>query len=146
MELIATDNEAPLQKIHMSIREMIRKGYRENKVAEAHINMALHNNQVIQVRFKPTNSNLYLSSVCHACPCRFITCQAQLTTIRIHAPYMFYKKLKIIAMGPNLRFEIVKTLEEKTVLNNYATTTKTVHNDSFLVIFQSLWTILVVVA
>jgi hypothetical protein len=38
------------------------------------------------------------------------------------------------------------TLEEKTVLNDYATTTKTVHNDSFSVVFQSLWTVLVVVA
>jgi hypothetical protein len=37
-------------------------------------------------------------------------------------------------------------LEEKTVLNDYATTTKTIHNDSFLVVFQSLWTVLVVVA
>jgi hypothetical protein len=37
------------------------------------------------------------------------------------------------------------TLEEKTVLNDYATTTKTVHNDSFSVVFQSLWTVLVVV-
>jgi hypothetical protein len=37
-------------------------------------------------------------------------------------------------------------LEEKTILNDYATTTKTVHNDSFSVVFQSLWTILVVVA
>jgi hypothetical protein len=38
------------------------------------------------------------------------------------------------------------TLEEKTVLNDYATTTKTVHNDSFSVVFKSLWTVLVVVA
>jgi hypothetical protein len=37
-------------------------------------------------------------------------------------------------------------LEEKTVLNDYATTIKTVHNDSFSVVFQSLWTVLVVVA
>jgi hypothetical protein len=37
-------------------------------------------------------------------------------------------------------------LEEKTVLNDYATTTKTDHNNSFLVVFQSLWTVLVVVA
>jgi hypothetical protein len=37
-------------------------------------------------------------------------------------------------------------LEEKIVLNDYATTTKTVHNNSFLVVFQSLWTVLVVVA
>jgi hypothetical protein len=37
------------------------------------------------------------------------------------------------------------TLEEKTVLNDYATTTKTVHNDSFSVVFQSLWTVLVIV-
>jgi hypothetical protein len=36
-------------------------------------------------------------------------------------------------------------LEEKTVLNDYATTTKIVHNDSFSVVFQSLWTVLVVV-
>jgi hypothetical protein len=33
MELIAIDNEAPLQETHMSIREMIRKGYRESKAA-----------------------------------------------------------------------------------------------------------------
>jgi hypothetical protein len=36
MELIAIDSEAPLQETHMSIREMIRKGYRENEAAEAH--------------------------------------------------------------------------------------------------------------
>jgi hypothetical protein len=42
--------------------------------------------------------------------------------------------------------EIAGALEEKTVLNDYATMTKTVHNDSFSVVFQSLWTVLVVVA
>ena len=78
------------------------------KAVTAHINMASHNNQVIQVRFKPTYSILYPSSVCHSCPCKFITCQAQLTTIRTHTPYMLYKKLQITAMGPNLQFEIVK--------------------------------------
>jgi hypothetical protein len=36
MELIATDNEAPVQEIHTSIREMIKKGYIENEAAEAH--------------------------------------------------------------------------------------------------------------
>jgi hypothetical protein len=36
MELIAIDDEIPPQEIHMSIREMIRKGYRENEVAEAY--------------------------------------------------------------------------------------------------------------
>jgi hypothetical protein len=40
----------------------------------------------------------------------------------------------------------IYSLEEKTILNDYATTTKIVHNDSFSVVFQSLWTILVVVA
>jgi hypothetical protein len=34
----------------------------------------------------------------------------------------------------------------KTILNDYATMTKIVHKDSFLVVFQSLWTVLVVVA
>jgi hypothetical protein len=37
MELITKDSEALLQETHMSIREMIRKGYRENEAAEAHI-------------------------------------------------------------------------------------------------------------
>jgi hypothetical protein len=36
MELIAIDSKALLQETHMSIREMIRKGYRENEAAEAH--------------------------------------------------------------------------------------------------------------
>ena len=36
MELIAIENEAPLQEAQMSIREMIRKGYRESEAAEAH--------------------------------------------------------------------------------------------------------------
>ena len=37
-------------------------------------------------------------------------------------------------------------LEEKTVLNNYAMMIKTIHNDSFSIVFQSLWIVLVVVA
>ena len=36
MELIAEANGEPLQEIHMSIREMIRRGYKENEAAEAH--------------------------------------------------------------------------------------------------------------
>ena len=36
MELIAIANEAPLQEIHTSICEMIRKGYKENEATEAH--------------------------------------------------------------------------------------------------------------
>ena len=36
MELIASVNDAPLQETHTSIREMIRKGYKENEAAEAH--------------------------------------------------------------------------------------------------------------
>ena len=47
----------------------------------------------------------------------------------------------IIMPEPTLR-----SLEEKIVLNDYATTTKTVYNNSFLVVFESLWTVLVVVA
>jgi hypothetical protein len=57
-----------------------------------------------------------------------------------------FKTLKTtMAPYPKL-FLPLQSLEEKTVLNNYATTTKTVHNDSFSVVFQSLWTVLVVVA
>ena len=41
---------------------------------------------------------------------------------------------------------VCNALEEKTILNNYATTIKTIHNDSLSIIFQSLWTVLVVVA
>ena len=36
MELLATDAEIPPQEICMSIREMIRRAYKENKAAEAH--------------------------------------------------------------------------------------------------------------
>ena len=36
MELIATTNDAQMREIHMSIRKMIRKGYRENQAIEAH--------------------------------------------------------------------------------------------------------------
>ena len=35
MELIATENEAPLLETSLSIREMIKKGYRESEAAEA---------------------------------------------------------------------------------------------------------------
>jgi hypothetical protein len=36
MELLAIDAEIPPQEIYMSIREMIRRGYRENEATEAH--------------------------------------------------------------------------------------------------------------
>jgi hypothetical protein len=36
MELLAKDNDIPTQDVHMSIREMIRRGYKENEAAEAH--------------------------------------------------------------------------------------------------------------
>ena len=36
MELIAKENDAPLQEIQMTIREMIKRGYKENEAAEAH--------------------------------------------------------------------------------------------------------------
>ena len=36
MELLAKDVEILPQELNMSIREMIKKGYKENKAAEAH--------------------------------------------------------------------------------------------------------------
>jgi hypothetical protein len=36
MELLAIDNDIPPQDVHMSIRELIRRGYRENEAIEAH--------------------------------------------------------------------------------------------------------------
>ena len=36
MELLATDAEIPPQEIHLSIREMIKRGYKEAEAAEAH--------------------------------------------------------------------------------------------------------------
>ena len=36
MELLATDNDAPLQEVNTSIRDLIRKGYKENEAAEIH--------------------------------------------------------------------------------------------------------------
>jgi hypothetical protein len=37
MELLAIDNDIPTQDMHMSIREMIRRSYKENEATEAHI-------------------------------------------------------------------------------------------------------------
>ena len=36
MELTAIDNEVPVQEVRLSIRELIKKGYRENEAAEIH--------------------------------------------------------------------------------------------------------------
>ena len=36
MELIAKTNDTPLQEIHTPIRELIRKGYKENEAAKIH--------------------------------------------------------------------------------------------------------------
>jgi hypothetical protein len=36
MELLAIDNDTPPQDVHTSIRELIRRGYRESKAAEIH--------------------------------------------------------------------------------------------------------------
>jgi SOS response regulatory protein OraA/RecX len=36
MELLAIDNDTPPQDVHTSIRELIRRGYRENEAAEIH--------------------------------------------------------------------------------------------------------------
>jgi hypothetical protein len=36
MELLAIDNDTPPQDVHTSIRELIRRGYRENEAAEVH--------------------------------------------------------------------------------------------------------------
>jgi hypothetical protein len=57
-----------------------------------------------------------------------------------------YNNYVSTGVAANLERVVINTLEEKTVLNDYATTTKTVYNDSFLVVFQSLWTVLVIVA
>jgi hypothetical protein len=54
--------------------------------------------------------------------------------------------LMVKGYKPSISTVIHHSLEEKTILNDYATTTKIVHKDSFSVVFQSLWTVLVVVA
>ena len=45
-----------------------------------------------------------------------------------------------------MRLEAKLVLKEKTTLNGYATTTKTIHNNSFSIVFQLLWSVLVIVA
>ena len=37
MELLAIENDIPLQEVHTSIHELIQRGYRENEVEEIHI-------------------------------------------------------------------------------------------------------------
>ena len=70
--------------------------------------MALHSNQVIQVRLYPIYSIPYPCLGCHSYLCEFNTYQAQLYPIRTSIHHKLYKKYENSAIGPNLQSEIAR--------------------------------------